>query len=166
MLKTNALFFSLIFVCSVVDTTAQIDGDNIFSTNQVITIELEFPQADYWDQLVDNYQADDNNYITAALTLTDVTGTYSWDSVGVRFKGNSSYNHPNNKKSFKIDFNEFVSGQNYDGLKKLNFSNGFKDPSCIREKIFFDVCRDVGVPSPGPAFQMYILMANYSVFIL
>lgn len=153
MFKINALFFSLIFVCSVVDTTAQIDGDNIFSTNQVITIELEFPQADYWDQLVDNYQADDNNYITAALTLTDVTGTYSWDSVGVRFKGNSSYNHPNNKKSFKIDFNEFVSGQNYDGLKKLNFSNGFKDPSCIREKIFFDVCRDVGVPSPRASFS-------------
>ena len=153
MFKTNTLFFSLIFVCSVVDTTAQIDGDNIFSTNQVITIELEFPQADYWDQLVDNYQADDNNYITAALSLTDVTGTYSWDSVGVRFKGNSSYNHPNNKKSFKIDFNEFVSGQNYDGLKKLNFSNGFKDPSCIREKIFFDVCRDVGVPSPRASFS-------------
>ena len=54
--------------------------------------------------------------------------------------------HPGDKKSFKIDFNKFISGQNYDGLKKLNFSNGFKDPTCMREKLFFDVCRQVGVP--------------------
>lgn len=153
MFRIKNLFIGFLFICLVNKSSAQIDGDNIFSTNQVINIELNFPQADYWNQLTENYESDDNEYISADLTLTDVTGTYSWDSVGVRFKGNSSYNHPNNKKSLKIDFNEFISGQNYDGLKKLNFSNGFKDPSCIREKIFFDVCREAGVPAPRTSFS-------------
>ena len=81
-----------------------------------------------------------------------MSGTHVMNSVGVRLKGNSSYMHPGDKKSFKIDFNKFISGQNYDGLKKLNFSNGFKDPTCMREKLFFDVCREVGVPAPRASF--------------
>ncbi len=128
------------------------DGDNIFSVEQVISINLDFPQADFWEQLQENYDADENEYIVAHLTLTDVSGTHAIDSVGVRLKGNSSYNHPGTKKSFKIDFNKYISGQNYDGLKKLNFSNGFKDPSCMREKLFFDVCRQAIVPAPRASF--------------
>gem|GEM_PF-205291 len=131
---------------------AQIDGDNIFSVDQVISINLDFPQPDFWELLVDHYEAEGNTYIAADLTLTDVSGTTSMDSVGVRLKGNSSYMHPGDKKSFKIDFNKFVSGLDYDGLKKLNFSNGFKDPTFLREKIFADVCRAAGVPAPRASF--------------
>ena len=57
---------------------AQIDGDNIFSVDQVI-MNLDFPQADFWTQLQDNY-ADQNEYIVT--TLTDVSGTHAIDSVG------------------------------------------------------------------------------------
>ena len=145
----------LLFLASLLSPfwlQAQIDGDNIFSVDQVISVNLDFPQANFWTQLQDNYSADQNEYIVAFLTLTDVSGTHAIDSVGVRLKGNSSYSHPGTKKSFKIDFNKYISGQNYDGLKKLNFSNGFKDPSCMREKLFFDVCREANVPAPRASF--------------
>ncbi len=140
------------FLLGILQVSAQIDGDNIFSQDQVIQIDLNFPDADFWNLLVANYNADNNDYLAAHLILTDVTGTYTIDSVGIRLKGNSSYSHPGNKKSFKIDFNEFISGQNYDGLKKLNFSNVFKDPSCMREKVFFDACQEAGVPAPRSSF--------------
>ena len=145
----------VIAVCVVIPfcgVNAQIDGDNIFSADQIISIDLAFPQADFWGDLQTHYEADENEYIPAMLTLTDVSGTHVMDSVGVRLKGNSSYSHPGVKKSFKIDFNKYISGQNYDGLKKLNFSNGFKDPTCMREKLFFDVCREAGVPAPRASF--------------
>ena len=147
----SRVLLSLLALCPLV-LVGQIDGDNIFSVDQVIAIDLVFPQDDFWSLLEANHEADDNEYIAAHLTLTDVSGTHAMDSVGVRLKGNSSYSHPGNKKSFKIDFNKFISGQNYDGLKKLNFSNGFKDPTCMREKLFFDVCREVGVPAPRASF--------------
>ena len=129
---------------------AQIDGDNIFQNAQVISIELTFHQTGYWDSLVANYAT--ATYMKADLVLTDETGTSSFTDVGVRLKGNSSYNHPNDKKSFKIDFNEYVSGQKYDGLKKLNFGNCFKDPSMMRDKVFFDVSRAADVPAPRSNF--------------
>ncbi|MDB4606485.1 CotH kinase family protein [Crocinitomicaceae bacterium] len=144
------LLFILAFTFAI-KGSAQIDGANLFSTNQVVSIDLDFPQNDFWQQLQDNYENIDivgSVYIPAQLTLTDLTGTYVFDSVGVRLKGNSSDIHPGNKKAFKIDFNKFKVGQNYDGLKKLNFSNSFKDPTFMREKLFFDLCREQGVPAP------------------
>ena len=139
----------LIFIISI-NLYAQIDGDNIFAEDQIITVDLVFEDSDFWELLQANYQT--GNYLEADLTITDNTGTTTINQVGVRLKGNSSYSHPGNKKSFKIDFNEYVSGQNYDGLKKLNFSNGFKDPTLMREKIFFDLCQDAGVPAPRANF--------------
>lgn len=148
----NSIVITLCIMIPFCSVNAQIDGDNIFSLDQVISIELTFPQEEFWGDLQLNYVADENEYIPAMLTLTDVSGTHIMDSVGVRLKGNSSYFHPGVKKSFKIDFNKFIPGQNYDGLKKLNFSNGFKDPTCMREKLFFDACLDAGVPAPRASF--------------
>ncbi|MFK7783809.1 MAG: CotH kinase family protein, partial [Crocinitomicaceae bacterium] len=86
-----------------------------------------------------------------------IDGTRSFPNIGVRFKGNSTYNHPNDKKPFKIDFNRYVSGQDFDGIKKINLSNGFKDPSCMREKLFFDFSRTAGVNAPRANFaNLYI----------
>lgn len=125
---------------------AQNPGDNIFNTNQVLTIDLQFSQPGFWDSLVANYATE--TYMMADLTVTDNTGTYTFDSVGVRLKGNSSYGHPGNKKSFKIDFNRYVAGQEYDGLRKLNFNNSFKDPSFMREKIYYDICKADSIHAP------------------
>lgn len=127
-------------------TFAQIDGANVFGTDQVLTVNITFSQTGFWDSLVANYATETN--MMADVTITDNTGTYTYPSIGIRLKGNSTYGHPGNKKSFKIDFNEYVSGQAYDGLKKLNFNNCFKDPSFMREKIFLDMCQDVGIPAP------------------
>lgn len=140
--------FFLIFYAG--GLSAQIEGDNLFKQDQIISIELNFSQIGFWDSLQLNYAS--SSYMKADLILTDSTGTYNFSDVGVRLKGNSSYGHPGNKKSFKIDFNKYISGQNYDGLKKLNFSNGFKDPSLIREKIFFDLCQAAGVAAPRANF--------------
>ena len=148
----KSVLTAFLALCFCDNSHAQIDGDNIFSVDQIISIDLAFPQDDFWGDLQTHYAADENEYIPAMLTLTDVSGTHIMDSVGVRLKGNSSYSHPGVKKSFKIDFNKYISGQNYDGLKKLNFSNGFKDPTCMREKLFFDACKDAGVPAPRTSF--------------
>lgn len=151
-LKTLLIF---LLSANVLSTTAQIEGDSIFATDQVMTIELNFSQVGYWDSLVANYTTE--SYMAADMTITTIDGTRTFPNVGVRFKGNSTYNHPNNKKPFKIDFNKYVSGQNFDGIKKLNLSNGFKDPSCMREKVFFDFCHDANVLAPRSNFaDLYI----------
>ena len=150
MTRIYNFLFVLLLLGVTSNINAQIEGDNIFAEDQVIRIDLEFSQVGFFDSLTANYET--ATYMKADLTLTDNTGVYTFEDVGVRLKGNSTYNHPNNKKSFKIDFNKYVSGQNYDGLKKLNFSNGFKDPTFLREKVFFDVSKAAGAPTPRANF--------------
>ncbi|MCB9169162.1 MAG: CotH kinase family protein [Flavobacteriales bacterium] len=142
------LFLSLLALPCL--ATAQTEGDGLFDTDQVITIDLTFSQPDFWDSLVANYATE--TYMWAGATFTDNSGTYAYDSIGVRLKGNSSYGHPGNKKSMKLDINRYVSGQNYHEEKKLNLNNGFKDPTFLREKMFMDFCRDQGVLAPRVNF--------------
>jgi len=149
-MNCTSFILGLIAFCTAITGFSQLEGDAIFAEDQIVTIELDFPESNFWNTLTSNYE--DAAYTWANLTLTDLSGTQTFDSVGVRLKGNSSYNHPGNKKAFKIDFNKYVVGQDYDGLKKLNFSNGFKDPSIIREKIFFDVSHAAGVKAPRTSF--------------
>ncbi|HEX2616921.1 MAG TPA: hypothetical protein VHL57_05215, partial [Flavobacteriales bacterium] len=70
---------------------AQPAGDALFDTDQVIELRFTFPQVDFWAQLTTYYEAGEETSIPAALSITDLSGTYALDSVGVRLKGNSSY---------------------------------------------------------------------------
>lgn len=68
---------------------------------------LTFYDADFESQLEFNY-ANDGGYILAKFS----DGNITIDSVGVRYKGNSSYSATGSspKKPLKIKFNKFVSG--------------------------------------------------------
>ncbi len=115
----------------------------LFEDDAVHQVELTFTQADFWDQLVSNYENfEDIPYIEASLTI----GDYHLDSIGVRLKGNSSYfSYSGVKKSFKLDLDEFVSGQEIEGLDKLNLNNCFLDPSFVREKCAYELWSELGV---------------------
>ncbi len=138
-----------------VTTFSQIVGGHIFDTVQIIEVRITFSQSNYWDSLMNNHT--DKIYMKADVELKDFTGTYNFSNIGVRLKGNSSFLHPGNKKSIKIDFNRYIQEQNCKGLKKLNFNNCTFDPSFMREKLFFDMCHLLDIPAPRTNFaNVYI----------
>ena len=139
-MKFCSLVIAFLFAVNI---QGQIAGANLFGTNQVITVRLNFNQPAFWDSLIANYSTE-TDMVCSALEIIDNQGIHTFSNVNVRLKGNSSYGHPGNKKSFKIDLNDYVIGQNYDGLKKLNFNNCFKDPTFMREKLFFELSNVVG----------------------
>lgn len=85
--------------------------------------------------------------------------------MGVRYKGNSSYSATGSspKKPLKIKFNKFVSGQKYYGSKILNFSNGYGDPTLLREKLTYDVVAKY-MPSPRTSFASLIYEGSSAAF--
>ena len=133
---------------------AQKAGDNFFNSNQTHEIRLTFNQPNYWDSLhyykqLGDSTGDDYIYMLADVVIDGNTV----NAIGVRFKGNSTYNSPAEKKSFKLDFNEFVSGQKYDELKKLNLNNEINDPTFLREKLLFDYLQKLNLPGPRCTFS-------------
>lgn len=137
----------LLLIGLPIGIAAQTSGDVVFGTDQVTEVRLTFTQIGFWDSLVANYSTE-TDMVASAMDITDNTGVHHFDNIAIRLKGNSSYGHPGTKKSFKVDFNDFVSGQKYDGMKKLNFNNNFHDPTFMRDKVFMDLCRQAGIQSP------------------
>jgi len=75
----------------------------------------------------------------------------SFNTAGMRFKGNSSYRFASRglKRPFKIDTNRFAKGQKLHGRTKLNFSNAFLDSAFMKEKLGYELYHAAGMPTPG-----------------
>ena len=78
-------------------------------------------------------------------------------AVGVRHKGNSSMGIGTPKLPLKIDFGEFTKDQSFHGLKMLVLNNNFKDPSMLREKLAYDLFRELGAPASRCAHARVVL---------
>lgn len=151
---------------STVAMAALVPSPNpLFTGDAVHEIHLEFSQADWWQQLTANYENfDDPPYLPA----TFVWGTTQLDSIGVRFKGNSSYwSYYGQKKSFKLDLDEFIAGQEIAGLDKLNLNNCFLDPSLVREKCAYELAAALGMAAGRTNYAaVYINGAYWGLYLL
>ncbi|QDS97872.1 CotH kinase family protein [Adhaeretor mobilis] len=121
--------------------TASDVGDEasaFFDDSYVHDLYLTFDNEDWFDVLEASHANDaDDPYFAADFSADGVV----IENVGVRFKGNSSFEGSDLKKSLKIDFDEFDEDNDeltFFGLKKLNLNNNFNDPTQLREKLFYD----------------------------
>jgi hypothetical protein len=143
------LNFVCIAVCTIIPLPSGASfappAHPLFESDAVHEFRLTFHQLSWWDTLQHNYEDfADPPYAAAEFDWDAI----HFDSIGVRFKGNSTYySYPTEKKSFKLDIDEYVGGQTIYGLDKLNLNNGFKDPSFVREKCCYEVCAAAGLPS-------------------
>lgn len=160
-MKKLFVFIALILPNLLIN--AQNPGDNVFSGVNVYSIKIDFSQPNYWDTLTYYYNLGTEEYIPADITIDGV----AYPNCGIRFKGNSSFNHPNNKKSLKIAFDEYNSSQRWDGMKSIHLNNVYGDPTFMREKIILDFCQNAGIVAPRANYaSVYIndtLFAFYSL---
>jgi len=136
----------LILIIPVPASAQEEDSDFFFREGVVHTFDLILPYVDWFETLMDHRQ--DEEYVYG-LVMCDGE---EYDSIGVRFKGNSSFMHPGIKKSLKLKFNHLVPDQRFFGMKTLNFSNGFLDPTFLREKLFLEFCAAHGITCARATF--------------
>lgn len=75
--------------------------------------------------------------------------------VGLRLRGNTSLNAA--KKSFKISFNTFDEGGEWQNLEKLNLLATVNDPSLLRSKLSHDLFRKCGIAAARTSYtRLYI----------
>lgn len=87
------------------------------------------------------------------------------DSVGIRYKGNSSYNslqgQGGRKLPFSLDAKAFrKQGRFPGGISELKLANGFRDPSLMREVLAYYIARSY-MPAPRSAFARVVINDEY-----
>jgi hypothetical protein len=108
----------------------------IYDESSVEEIRLYFKETNYWNLLSSNYSTKKD------LMCKMVYKGTMFDSVGVRFKGQTSYfMNPSQKKSFNISLDAFVEGQDINGYNTINLNNSFEDPSMMREVLYYHLIR-------------------------
>ncbi|MBL7795588.1 MAG: CotH kinase family protein [Saprospiraceae bacterium] len=145
------------------------DGRRIISGDQALTglydsaivrsIYLDFPQPNYWTLLTNNYASKTD--LPATMTVDGVL----YDSVGVRFKGQTSYSMvTTQKKSFNISVDYAREDQTLMGYQTLNLNNWFGDPSAMRE-VFFQHQIRRHIPAAKSNFvNLYINGQNWGLY--
>jgi spore coat protein CotH len=141
-------------------------GNTVFNDTVLHEIYIETDLPDWFATL----EADFKNSLADPITYPEVyrTCTLSFDGTmindcGFREKGNASnfLASAGRKKPIKISFNEFIAGQQFDDLRKLNLNNFVNDPSCLHDAICFKLMRDAGLYAPRVAFTKVWINKEY-----
>ncbi len=105
----------------------------LFDKDSLRTIYVEFEDPDYHNVLVDAFFNNPSLRIPATVTIDGV----AHDSVGVRYKGNSTFCLPNDeanpKVPYNLDMNHWISGQKLMNYKKIKLANAWLDPTFAKE---------------------------------
>lgn len=112
-------------------------GQNFYDIKTIQKIEITFSQNN-WDYQLDTSKAGAEGYIMAKSVA--VNGVV-FDSVGIKYKGNSTYNANQKKNPFHIELNTYKE-QDYQGYTDIKLSNSAKDPTFIREVLSYEILRN------------------------
>ncbi len=123
----------LISICLIPVAQAQ----DFYNTTQIQKVEIYF-SASNWDQQLDTSKIGSDGYILADSVF--INGQ-RFDSVGVKYKGNSSYNATYSKNPLHLSLNEYKN-QSYQGYKDVKLGNGYADPSMIREVLSYNLLKN------------------------
>ena len=112
-------------------------AQDLYDLNIVQRIDITFAESN-WDALLDAQKAGNEDYIMAQSVA--INGEV-YDSVGVKYKGNSTYSSNQVKNPFHIEFNTYKD-QDHQGYSDIKLSNIAKDPSCLREVLSYQILRN------------------------
>lgn len=129
-----------------------------------VRIELPYKK---WDTKLDSIKKINPE---ARLTGTAWVDGTRFDSVGIRFKGNSSYFRTRNETYKKLPFNIKLDYKNKsqklrDGHTTVKLSNAFLDPSFVRDPLAYELIRRY-MPAPLCNFtKLYVNSKFYGLYI-
>jgi spore coat protein H len=155
MKNLSFLIFLVIFPFSVLFSQS-----TLFDDSRVSSVYIEIP-VDSLSKIMTDILSD--HYFMAMFIYDYGTGKDTIQNVGFRLRGNTS--RASRKKSFKISFNEYVSGRKYQGVKKINLNGQHNDPTLIREKLFYDSWKKTGMVERRTSFvRVYINHVYYGLY--
>ena len=136
--KTNSTLRKVIFILALYITAVPcLFSQDFYDIDSINTIELTFVESN-WDQILDNlYAAGDEERLVGSAVINGVF----FDSVGVRYKGNSSYRPEYVKNPLNIKLDYIFDDQELDGYGTLKLSNVWSDPSFVREVLSYEIAR-------------------------
>ena len=148
-LHMKKLHFFLILIFGI---TSSIFGQSFYDINTINTIEITFEESN-WDYLLDQLvSAGDEGRLMGSVSVNGQV----FDSVGVRYKGNSSYRSNQVKNPLNIKLDYIINDQEVEGYGTLKLANAYNDPSFVREVLSYEIARKYMPASEANYTNVYV----------
>lgn len=141
----------LLFIVISTIVSSKLSSQNFYAVDSIQQIEILFSQSN-WDYILDTAKQGSDSYTMAVWVK--INGV-QFDSAGVKYKGNSSYNPVNAKNPLHIELDHFKA-QDYHGLKDIKLSNGFHEPSSVREVLLYKMAQQY-MPASNANYAQVII---------
>ena len=132
----------------------------VFDVSVLRDMDLVFENPNYHSVLINAFFSNPSYRIPATLTFNGE----SYDSVGVRYKGNSTFCLPLDqgvpKVPYNIDLNHFIPGQKLENLKKVKLANAWMDPTFAKEITAANIYRKY-LPTPEVNLVRFNVQGDY-----
>jgi hypothetical protein len=133
-------------------------SDDFFNDATLQEVRLAVNSND-WQMLKD--LADENTYYPADLTWKGVTVR----NIGIRSRGNGTRNGI--KPGLRVDFNRYLTNQEFLGLKAVILDNVYSDASSIRESVAMKLYARVGLPTVREAHvRLYVNNEYIGLYVI
>ncbi|MFM8514218.1 MAG: CotH kinase family protein, partial [Bacteroidota bacterium] len=131
-----------------------------YHPDSIRRVDLSFPQANYWTLLGQNYASETN--LLATLSM----GNQVLDSIGVRFRGNTSYSTigSSQKKSFGIETDWLRPNQDLMGFRNLKFNNAHGDATFMREVLYNQTARRYTPIAKGNFVRLFLNAQDWGLY--
>lgn len=140
--------------------TGGLPPTGFYDYDTIRSVYLNFPQTNYWQLLTANYASE--TLLQATMTCDGET----LDSVGVRFRGNTSYMMVGNsqKKSFAVVTDFIINGQKFMGYKNLKFNNAHQDATFMREVLYGRMARKYTPIAKGSYIRLFLNNQDWGIY--
>lgn len=137
-----------------------LNAQDIYSLDHLTKIELEFVEEDWQYPLHYLHAQNEGGRNRGKATINGQV----FDSVGVRFKGFSSYSRKQAKNPLNIKLDYVDKKANYQGYETLKLSNGNLDPSWLREVLAYQIARKYMVAPQSNYAKVFVNGAYHGLF--
>jgi spore coat protein CotH len=147
MRPLNAVFSGFVLAVAVALTSLhaqtspppQLTPEDLFDPNSVQDMHLHV-HADDWAELKERFR--ENVYYQADLRWRGEVVR----NLGIRSRGRGSRSEA--KPGLRVDFNRYVTGQQFLGLKSIVLDNLTQDPAMLKERVVMRFFTEMGMPAP------------------
>lgn len=129
---------------------------SFYARDTIQVIDITFAQSN-WDYMLDTAKMGSDGYILATQCV--INGVV-FDSVGVKYKGNSSYDSSRAKNPLHIELDYIHGNADYQGFDNIKLGNGFADPSAVREVLAFSILGNY-MDAPRSNFARVTINGSY-----
>ncbi|MBN4075050.1 MAG: hypothetical protein COA71_02900 [SAR86 cluster bacterium] len=132
----------------------------LYDTSVIRTVFLQFDNGD-WEAELEAFHGTD-----VQVPVTAIVDGETYQDVGVRFRGNSSYSMvPSGmKRPLRLKFDLLHEEQNLYGYRTLNLLNSNNDPSFLRTILFSTIANNY-LPTPQLGlFRLVINGENWGIY--